>query len=167
MNNDTTLVATNAERIEPIVPMSRAELMRVFVIGLAAGLVALGAYMLLKQYVFDRAMCTTDASATCAQSPTYSMIVSMVLSALVTLVALVQSRTFRPLLVVIAASIALWGFERLLVSALPWYLELVLGAVLFGLVYLLFAWVVRIRSFIVAAIVALVLAIAVQLVAIS
>jgi hypothetical protein len=65
-------------------------------------------------------------------------------------------------LIVIAATIALWGINTLTAS-MAWYFALPVIMIMFGLVYGLFAWIARIRSFILAIVVTVVLVVIVRL----
>lgn len=163
MNNDTVLVAEANDRVEPIVPMTFQELLRVAIIGLMAGLIAVGVHLLLKTYVFERVMCTGAGTGACDQASVYSMLVGMVVSGLITLVVLVKCRIFRPLLVVLSASIALWGYQRLS-GGEEWYIELGAVALFFCIAFMLFAWLARVRSFVFAAILCVAVAVCSQLI---
>ena len=69
---------------------------------------------------------------------------------------MVQTRVYRPLLAVLGTTVGLWGIHAL-TGSMAWYWALLVTAVLFGLSYTLFAWVARIRSFVAALIVTVVL----------
>lgn len=162
MANQERVVADNYERIDPIVPMFNYEILTIAGIGAAIGLVTSGAAYALDNYVLQAIMCRGDGAG-CEQAPTYAMTVAMVIGALLGLIALVQMRVYRPLLVVLATTIGLWGFVHL-TEAMAWYWGLVIPVVLFALSYLLFAWVARIRAFLIALIVSVVLVVAMQLI---
>lgn len=147
-----TAVAVEANeipRVDPLVTMSRIELMNIFFIGLTTGLITWGLHQLLNKYLFTAVLCKGVATNDCARSPEYALMVASVLGAMVGLFALVRIRAYRPLLVVIGSTIALWGFGGLFVGTL-WYWALLIMAVLFGLAYALFSWLIRPRSFILA-----------------
>ena len=74
---------------------------------------------------------------------------------------LVRIRVYRPLLVVLAVVLALWGIQSIVV-VLPWYLALVGMVAVGALSYSLFAWIARLRSFVLAAIVTVVIAVLVR-----
>ena len=162
MQNDDRVVATNIERVDPVVPMTLSELAGSMMIGGVVGLLVAGSYLLLRQYVFTATLCPGDEASTCLQSPVYSTIVAMVVGAITGLTLLVRARIFRPLLVILGSTISLWILvTQPMVTTLVWYWTLVAMTILFALVYGLFAWMARIRSFIVAVIVTILLVVAV------
>lgn len=150
MNNDR-LVAAETAKVTPVVPMEIRELLGVAGVGAGVGLVTYGAFTLLERFVFHAVMCRADTAANCGDAPTYAMVVAMVLGGLAGLVALVQLRIYRPLLVVLAAVISLWGYE-FLVAGMAWYWAFGLSIALFAVIYALFAWLARVRSFLISVI---------------
>lgn len=167
MANEDRVVATSSERIDPVVPMTAREFVGILLIGAIVGIVSYGAYYLLHRYVFESAMCLAGQDTnSCQQAPTYAMIVAMVIGAIVALTLLVRARIYRPLLVVVGATIAAWSFNSLFVDV-AWYILLIATVILFALCYGLFAWIARLRSFVVAVIVTVVLAAAIRFVAMS
>lgn len=156
--NEAPIVATNIERTDPIVPMSGREILSIASVGALVGAIVYGVFVALVNYVFRPAMCHSDASASCAQADNYAFIVAAVLGFVIAMVLLVRVRTYRPLLVAIGATIATWGLANLLHAHVVWYIALLVGVVVYGLCYSLFAWLARLRSFIFAAILTIVIA---------
>lgn len=141
--------ANEVPRVEPLVTMSRMEIINIFFIGSMSGLIMWGLHQLLNKYLFTAVLCKGVATNDCARSPEYALMVATVLAGIVGLFALVRIRAYRPLLVVIGSTIALWGLGGLFIGAL-WYWALLIVAALYGLAYALFSWLVRPRSFIMA-----------------
>lgn len=164
MNKKDRVVVENVERVDPVVPMYRNEVANVGAVGASVGIITWVAMTLLERYVFSAVMCRDSAAANCQDAASYALIVAMVLGALAGLIALVQARIYRPLLVVIAASASLWGFSNRLLEGSEWYWALPISIVIFALAYALFAWIARLRSFILSAIISLVLVVVVRLV---
>ena len=164
MNKNDRVVVDNVERVEPVVPMYRNEVASVAAVGASVGIISWVAMTLLEKYVFAAVLCSQDAAANCADSANYALIVAMILGGLAGLIALVQARIYRPLLVVVAATAALWGFSDKLIGEIQWYWALPITLVLFALAYALFAWIARLRSFILSAVISLVLVVIVRLV---
>ena len=79
---------------------------------------------------------------------------------------LARFRVYRPLLVVLTATVALWDLGTTILP-MAWYWALLVGAVLFALAYTLFAWVSRIRNFILAVVVAVVMVVIVRFVLVA
>lgn len=162
MNNNDGVVSEDINRVSPVVPTQGREIANIFSIGAGVGLLTALSYFALENYVFGPLLCEGTATA-CEDSSLYATIVSIVLGSVIGLVALVQARVYRPLLIVLAASVTMWGFGSL-VNDLAWYWGLLLAVLFFGLVYSLYAWIARVRSFIVAAVVTIILVVAARLV---
>lgn len=163
MAKQDRVVAESVERVDPVVPMYNREIVGVFLTGLVVGLVVGVMIYLLNRFVFGIMLCRGDDTSSCASAPQYAMIVSMILGAIAGLIALVQTRVYRPLLAVLGTTVGLWGINEL-TAQMTWYWALVVIAVLFGLSYALFTWVARIRSFVAALIVTIVLVVLIRLV---
>ena len=149
-----------------IVAMSTRDMIRVIITGVIVGVVSVGLYALFYTYVFQPVLCRPQSTINCTQAPNYSAVVAMVLSSIVGLVMLTRARVYRPRLVVIAVAVALWGSQSV-ASTLPWYWATLGMAVFGGLSYGLFTWLARIRSFILALVVMIVLVVVVRLVIVS
>lgn len=156
MASNDGVVSEEINRVSPIVPTYGREIATILSVGAGVGLISAIAYFLLEKYVFAAVLCRSGADESCAQAPEYAMVVAMIIGAIAGLLALVQARVFRPLLVVVGVVIALWGFDSL-VSDFAWYWSLLLTVVFFAFTYLLFAWVARIRSFLLASVFAIAL----------
>lgn len=163
MNSNDRVVANNVEQVDPIVPMYGREVLVVLLSGFLIGMVIAIGYYLLARFVFGAVMCREGAATNCNDAPNYAMTVAMIIGGLAGLITLAQARVYRPLLVVLAATISLWGFQ-VLIGSMPWYWGLLIVGALFGLTYTLFAWIVRLRSFVVAVILAVLLVVAMRFV---
>ncbi|HTK39648.1 MAG TPA: hypothetical protein VL362_02175 [Patescibacteria group bacterium] len=166
MVSNDGVVSEEINRVSPVVSTYGREVASIVAVGAAVGLIVSGAYYLLEKYIFSAVLCRAGADASCSQAPEYAMVVAMVIGAIVGLLALVQVRVYRPLLVVIGSLVTLWGFTNL-VSDLTWYWSLLASVVFFALTYLLYAWVARIRSFLLASIIAIILFVATRYVVLS
>lgn len=166
MSTNDRVVATNVEYVEPVVPMYGRELLTVLLSGFLSGVLIGVGYYLLNHFVFGAVMCRDGAAAACGDAPGYAMTVSMIIGGLAGLIALAQIRIYRPLLIVLATAISLWGFNTL-IGDMTWYWGALLLAALFGLTYMLFSWAVRPRSFVVAIVLTIVLVVIVRLVFLS
>ena len=155
---DETAVAVP---VVPFVGMSQAELLRVIVCGVGVGVVVSLAMMLLEKFIFGTVLCRPQSMVDCASAPSYAMIVAMVIGAIGGLVALARMRVYRPLLVVLAATVSLWGVNAL-TAPFAWYWAAGIAALLFGLAYGLFAWIARIRNFVMALVVTIVVIVLVR-----
>ena len=162
MANSDRVVAENIDKPNIAVSVSSTELIRIAVIGALIGVASAGIMYLLNQYVFGSVMCRADSGMNCADAPSYSMIVASLIAALAGLIALVQIRSYRPLVVVAANVIAFWGFQSL-ISGLAWYWGLLIMAALTAISYVTFSWIVRLRSFVLALVVTAIVVVLVRL----
>lgn len=164
-----TYSETNPEQPQSVtsttVVANPRDLLSAFIVGALVGLAISGLYYLLNEYVFSAVMCRGDGGD-CQQAPTYSMVIATLFGSLGGLVALVQARIYRPLLVVIAATLSLWSLQSM-IGSFAWYWGIVIAMLLFGLMYALYAWLVRIRSFLLAVVLVVVMVVVIRLVAIS
>jgi hypothetical protein len=144
-----------------LVVMSGRKLLSIIVIGMLIGLMVWGLTWLLDTYIYKALLCHTATAKQCVSSSQYAMITATIISAIVGLLGLVRLQVYRPLLIVIASFISLWGLVSL-VLPMAWYVELITIIGLYGLSFGLFAWVARIRHFLVASIVVILLVIAVR-----
>ena len=160
--NSAPTASTDSDiKVSPLVWMTARDLFTAILVGMMTGVVTSGVGMLMNRFVFGAVLCRTETGGDCVNAPLYAAIVAMVIGAIFALVALARVRMFRPLLAVIASSIALWGFY-VFTAPLDWYWELLAAAVIFGLVYGIFSWIARIRSFIMAVVVAIVIVVAIR-----
>lgn len=158
MSKNDGVVSEEISRVTPVVPTYGREVLGVLVVGAIVGLIVTVSYFLLEKYIFGAVLCRPGADATCAQAPSYAMVVAMVVGGIFGLLGLVQGRVYRPLLVVIAAIATMWGFNSI-VGDLSWYWAGLATVLFFAFTYLLYSWVVRIRSFVLASIITIVLAV--------
>lgn len=149
-------------RVSPLVVMSIRDLIGTIITGLVVGVVTLGAAIVLNRFVFSAVLCRTSTEGDCVNAPSYAVVVAVVLGVIVGTVALARLRVYRPIIVVIATAITLWGIYGLLLGV-SWYWALVVGGLLHAIAYGMFAWVVRLRSFILALIITVVLIVGLRL----
>lgn len=140
--------------------MANRDLAMVILLGAVVGLLTWGLSWLLGTFVFNAILCG-GADSRCASAPLYGEITATIIVAIGALIGLVRLRVFRPMLVVIAATVSLWGMIGSL-SSLAWFWVMIASVVLFALAYGLFVWAVRIRQFLAALIVILLLIVAVR-----
>lgn len=147
---------TTEPRISTVVPMSVRECVETIVVGAGIGLIITGLYLLFYMFVFHAVLCRVQSSAHCSQAPLYAMIVAAVVGSICGVALLVRLRIYRPLLISLAAIVSLWSIHSLYESV-AWYWAFIIAVLLFALSYGLFAWVARIRHFVLALVVIIVL----------
>lgn len=148
--------------VSPLVGMSFGDLAKTMAAGVVTGLLTAGVAILMYRFVFAAVLCRSATNVDCNQAPLYATIVAIVVGAIIGTVVLARLRVFRPLLVVLATAIALWTVH-IWALGMAWYWGLLVTALLYGLSYGLFAWVARIRSFILAIVVTVVLVVGLRL----
>ncbi len=152
---------TASETRSNLVPMTWRELARIGAIGAVIGALSVGLYVLFHTYIFQAVLCRDQANTACGQAATYAAITTAFIASFVAVVVLAHIRVYRPLLIILAAILALWGIQSI-VAVLPWYWALAGMIAVGALAYSLFAWIARIRSFILSAVVAIVIAVIIR-----
>lgn len=152
---------TASETRSNFVPMTWRELARIGAIGAVIGALSVGLYVLFHTYIFQAVLCRDQANTACGQAATYAAITTAFIASFVAVVVLAHIRVYRPLLIILAAILALWGIQAI-AAVLPWYWALVGMIAVGALAYSLFAWIARIRSFILSAVVAIVIAVIIR-----
>lgn len=146
----------------PLVAMGTGDLIRTMLIGAGVGLATTALYLVLNTYLFGAALCRAGVDG-CENAPLYSAIVALIVGVIAGIVALAKAGAYRPLLIAIAAAAALGGAFGFMGQSV-WYGALLIGAVLFALAYGLFAWLARLRSFVLSLLLLVVVAALVRLV---
>lgn len=133
-----------------IVPLNYAQLGRLAGIGAVIGLLSWGLGHLFDAFVFKALLCGGDVpSLKCDNSYQYANASAMLIAAGVGLFGLVRFQLYRPLLIGLMSTLALWSvLDRL--WSLQWYVALICVVVIFALTYAAFTWLARIRSFLIA-----------------
>lgn len=156
IETDSTEVAT------PLYGLAMGDLWRTLGVGAMVGLIAWLLASLLFKFVFAPVLCRPIAPTDCQLAPSYGLIAGLLIANLIGLIALVRMRLYRPLLAIIAVTVALWPFGWL-ISQLAWGWTLLAFVVVWALGYALFAWIARTKSFVLAVILAVVAAFIVRL----
>lgn len=135
--------------------------------GLGVGILGWILNLGLQRYFIEPVFCRdTNAFNACAQGGTIAWVVAIVIVSAVGLVALVRTSIFRPLLVVLAAIIALWGASGWL-GPLVWWQAILWHGLLFALAYALFGWIARTDKFPIAFIAIIIIIVLLRVVAMS
>lgn len=114
-----------------------------FVVGLVTWLLNLG----IQHYFIEPIFChNADSFGVCAQGGTVAWVVAIVIGMAVGLFTLVRFNVFRPLLVILASIISLWGVANWL-GPLDWWQAMLWHGALFALAFGLFSLIARIERF--------------------
>lgn len=149
------------------VAQERRSVVGAAVTGLIVGVVGWLVSLAIQAWIIEPIFCrSAQTFNVCSNGGTIAWTVALIIVSIVGLLSLVRTGVFRPLLVVLATLIALWGVSAWL-GPLPWWQALLWHGVLFALAYSLFAWVARIQSFLLSLIVTIVLIIIVRFVVLN
>jgi len=127
-----------------LAPMTNGQLLGAGLIGLMIGLIVWAIGSLVDQYVLQLLFCSDTASG-CQETKPYALAIGTILGAGFGLFGLVKLRVLRPLLVVVAALAALWNLA-LSLGDMPLYGIIIAHALLYAGLYMLLAWLARLRA---------------------
>ena len=114
------------------------------IVGLSGWLLTLAIQYWLIEAVFCR---SADTFSVCANGGNIAWVTAHLVVVIASVVALVRVNVYRPLMVVIASLLALWGLGAWL-APMAWYFFLGWEVVLFALAYTLFTWLASLERFI-------------------
>lgn len=164
MQPDSTQYATPAAPAPlAYVPASRNEAVKVVVLGVVVGLLVPALSTLVVNYFISPVFCNgPDTFSVCASGGVIANHIAAVALAVVTFIVLTQWTVYRALVLVIAATLAMWGLKKYAdpLTSGSWVEYYLFSGLLYGLAYALFYWLLRLRNFIVS-IIAVLVAIAV------
>lgn len=143
--------------------MSIKKLMFIIGIGALAGLATWGLTIALDTYVYKAILCNGDSAVQCASSYQYATTTATIIGAAIGLFGLVRLHVFRPLLIVIASYVALWGLLSL-IQPMSWLAEALAVAGLYAASFGLFSWLARIKRFYIAIIFVILVIVGVRLI---
>jgi hypothetical protein len=127
--------------------VSRNSLIISFGVGAAVGFFGWLLTVALHNWVLSPIFCrSADTVSVCSNSGLTAWIIASIVVGIAGLLMLIQANVFRPLLVVLAAIITLWGVGLWFVP-LAWWVGLLWQTGLFALAYALYTWLVSIEKF--------------------
>lgn len=138
------------------------DIITMLIIGAVAGAVIYGIHMMLLHWVFAPLMCGTESASTCSQSNLFASVAAQVIGGFGALLALIRIHAYRPLLIVLAVLVALWGVISIF-ATWPWWATLLGMAVVYGLAYGVFGLIAKLQSLVLAAVLTVILGIVVRL----
>lgn len=153
---------TQTEKAEFTVAMSSRGLLSILALGGIAGLLIWGFGFALNRYVFDVFFCQNGISNQCTYAVNYAEGAALAIGSILGLIGLIRLRVYRPLLVVLATAISLWGVVEMALG-MRWYWGVVIAFIMYLLAYGLYSWVARIRLFWAALVATIVLVVGVRL----
>lgn len=133
-------------RWDSLIELDPRQLVQIALVGAVTGAVVWLLTLLIRQVVFVPLFCGDPMSSGCTGASGTASIIAGIIGAVIGLMGLVRISVYRPLLIVLAAMVALWGFGSWL-SDNPWYQAMTWSVILYALTYAAFAWLVRPRIF--------------------
>lgn len=116
------------------------------VVGLVVGFLTYVGYLGMQQFAFDPIFCRDSGSSMCSNVPVFSVVLSTIIFHFLGLVALVRIGIIRPLLIVLATIITVYGFHVWL-DGMAWWIGSLYTAMLVGFSYLYYTWINRMTAF--------------------
>lgn len=131
------------------VSVPRGEIIRIVITGLLAGLLIPLLTTLLTTYFINPVFCQAGESDICASGSVIANHISAVIMGVAVFVVLTRWAVYRALLLVAASTLAMWGLQKyaadLTTQGFEYYL---FSMLLYGMAYLAFYWLLRLRSFV-------------------
>ena len=144
MNEAATQETSN--RWGGFIEMPRNQVVQIAFLGAVLGFAYWLLTLFLRYVILDPLFCADPASGSCVSSLGNASNVASVIVAIIGLLGLIRLSVYRPLLIVIATMVSLWGLGTW-VNDVSWYGALIASIVLFALGYVTYSWLVRPRSF--------------------
>lgn len=147
-----------------IATFSRRSVITVAIIGAIVGAITWGLVLLLEHLLIIPIFCSSTGNfSVCANGGEVAGNLATVFAAVFGAFALVRYGYYRPIVIAIASACVLWGLSPAL-GGLDWFEALVWTVLLSALTYLTFAWLTRMRHFVIMLVVVIVAVIIVRLV---
>lgn len=145
MNDNETSASSN--RWGELIELQPQQLIQIALLGAVAGAATWLLGLFVRQVIFVPLFCGDPTNGLCVGAPELSSNIATLFAAVIALLGLVRFSVYRPLLIVIAAAISLWGLGTW-TAGLPWFESIAWAVLLYAFAYVLFAWLVRPRSFV-------------------
>lgn len=142
---------------------SRQSLLVAFVVGAGVGLLGWLLTLAIQYWLIDAVFCrSADTFSICSNAGNIAWATAHLVVVIASVIAMVRANIYRPLMVVIAVLVALWGLGAWL-APMTWYFGLAWEVVLFGLAYALFTWLASLERFIYSLVATIVVVVIVRL----
>ncbi|MFZ2544995.1 MAG: hypothetical protein WAW80_03385 [Candidatus Saccharimonadales bacterium] len=141
-----TETSESSNRWGQVIELRTQQLIQIVLTGAIAGVIMWLLAILVRQIFFVPLFCGDPTNTLCVNAPATAGDIATILTAVIALLGLVRVSAYRPLIIVVAAAISLWGLSTL-VAGFPWFEALAWSILLYAFTYALYAWIARIRSF--------------------
>lgn len=138
--------SSSSENKLSLIDLSPQALIQVVLLGAGMGLVYWLLTLAIRQVVFVPLFCGDPASSMCVGATGGAGVVALIAVTIIGLLGLVRLAVYRPLLIVLATTMSLWGIASW-TAPMFWLEGLAWTVVLFAFCYAVFTWLVRPRAF--------------------
>jgi len=159
---DTSATLAPDERPTPFVSVTLQQLAFVLFTGIIVGALVWGLTRVFSLYITSPLLC--GDGELCDSALRYGELAAVATASGLGLFGLVRLRVYRPLLIVLASAVTAWGVVGYAGNLFPWYGVLLTSVLAFAVCYLVYAWLTRIRSFWIVALLLAAAAVAVRLI---
>lgn len=150
--------SNSASSTQAFIELRPQTLVQVALLGAGLGLLSWLMTIVVRQVIFVPLFCGDPTNAACVGATGSAGVLALIVTGIVGLLGLVRLGVYRPLLVALAAAVSLWGIA-LWTGGLQWFEAAAWSVVLYALVYAVYAWLVRPRSFAFALVLVIVVAV--------
>ncbi|MDB5176823.1 MAG: rane protein of unknown function [Candidatus Saccharibacteria bacterium] len=157
-----TDTSTTTNRWGGFIELGAQQLIQVAIFGVGVGAGAWILTLLIRQVILNPLLCSDATSSACISAPDTAGAIAAVVVAIIGVLGLVRLSIYRPLIIVLAVAICLWGLNGW-VAGLPWFEGLAWSVLLYALAYVTFSWLVRPRAFLPAIIIVIVVVVLARL----
>ena len=150
--DSTQYAAPTAPAPLAYVPASRNEVIKVITLGVIVGLLVPALSTLIANYFISPVFCTgADTFSVCASGGIIANHIAAAILGVIAFIVLTQWTVYRALVLVVAATLAMWGFKKYAdpLTSGSWIEYYLFSGLLYGLAYALLYWLLRLRNFIV------------------
>lgn len=141
---------TYAPDTEVYLPIDHMEVARLAILGVVVGILVPLFALLIANYFIGPVFCrSADSFSVCSSGGVLAHHISAVIVGMMAVALLANWGVFRPLLVVVAVTIAMWGLQKYLgpMGSGNWTEYFAFSAALHGIGYVAFYWLLRLKSF--------------------
>lgn len=138
--------SSSSENKFALIDLSPQALIQVALLGTGVGLLYWLLTILVRQVVFVPLFCGDPANNMCVGATGGAGVVALIAVTIIGLLGLVRFAVYRPLLIVLATTISLWGIANW-TAGMFWLEGVAWTVVLFAFCYAVFTWLVRPRAF--------------------
>jgi len=131
-------------------PLDMLALVRLILVGAITGIVGWLLYLAIANFFIEPVFCqSAETYSVCRSGGTIAWIGAHVIVLAAATAVLARLAVYRPLLIVLAVLVSLWGAHSWL-GGMEWYVGLFWQAVLFGAAFAVFGWIARLPNFLLA-----------------